>query len=69
MGGVVRRVTAAGWAQFGAAPSVEKALGSLPVVADFCRRLRIREVIDELCPMREVLAPITERLDHAPHGR
>jgi transposase len=33
---------------------VEKFLGSLPVVADFCRRLRIREVIDELCPMREV---------------
>jgi transposase len=54
MGGVVRRVTVAGWARFGAAPSVEKALGSLPVVADFCRRLRIREVIDELCPMREV---------------
>ena len=24
------------------------------MVADFCRRLRIREVIDELCPMREV---------------
>jgi transposase len=52
--GVERRVTAAGWAQFGQAPSVEKLLGSLPVVADFCRRLRIREVIDELCPMREV---------------
>lgn len=33
---------------------MEKLLGSLPVVADFCRRLRIREVIDELCPMREV---------------
>jgi hypothetical protein len=29
-------------------------LGSLPVVADFCRRLRIREVVDQLCPMREV---------------
>lgn len=24
------------------------------MVADFCRRLRIREVVDELCPMREV---------------
>jgi Domain of unknown function (DUF4277) len=47
-------VTAAGWARFGAAPSVEKVLGSLPVVADFCRRLRIRELVDELCPMREV---------------
>ena len=44
----------AGWAQFGAAPSVEKLLGSLPVVVDFCRRLRSRELVDELCPMREV---------------
>lgn len=52
--GVERRVAAAGWAQFGQAPSVEKVLGSLPVVADFCHRLRIREVVDELCPMREV---------------
>jgi hypothetical protein len=33
---------------------VEKLLGSLPVVADFCRRLRIREPADALCPMREV---------------
>jgi transposase len=33
---------------------VEKLLGSLPVVADFCRRLRIRELVDELCPMRAV---------------
>jgi hypothetical protein len=33
---------------------VEKFLGSLPAVADFCRRLRIRETVDELCPMREV---------------
>ena len=41
-------------AQYGQAPSVEKLLGSLPVVADFCRRLRIRELVDELCPMREV---------------
>jgi hypothetical protein len=39
--GVERRVTAAGWAQFGQAPSVEKLLGSLPVVADFCRRLSL----------------------------
>jgi transposase len=52
--GVEGRVTGAGWAQFGQAPSVEKMLGSLPVVAGFCRRLRIREVIDRLCPMREV---------------
>jgi transposase len=32
-------------------PSVEKALGSLPVVAAFAGRLRIRDVIDGLCPV------------------
>ncbi len=35
-------------------PSVEKALGSLPVVADFCRRLGIATTVDELCPVRDV---------------
>ena len=35
-------------------PSVEKLLGSLPVVADFCRRLGIREIVDAACPVREV---------------
>ncbi|MEO3892634.1 DUF4277 domain-containing protein [Nonomuraea sp. B5E05] len=35
-------------------PSVDKALGSLPVIADFCRRAGIAEVVDELCPVREV---------------
>lgn len=35
-------------------PSVEKALGSLPVVADFCGRLGIADIVDELCPVREV---------------
>jgi transposase len=29
-------------------------LGALPVVADFSRRLRIREIVDAACPMREV---------------
>ncbi|HZM77322.1 MAG TPA: IS1634 family transposase [Candidatus Limnocylindrales bacterium] len=29
-------------------------LGALPVVADFSRRLRLREIIDVACPMREV---------------
>jgi transposase len=29
-------------------------LGALPVVADFGRRLRLREIIDVACPMREV---------------
>jgi transposase len=35
-------------------PSVEKMLGSLPVVADFCRRLGIREIVDAACPVRDV---------------
>src|SRR5271157_4390295 len=37
---------------------LEKRLGALPVVAQFGRRLRIAEVIDELCPIRPV-APIS----------
>jgi len=35
-------------------PSVEKALGSLPVVAGFARRLGIAATVDELCPVRDV---------------
>lgn len=34
--------------------SVEKILGSLPVVANFSRRLGIRELVDAACPIREV---------------
>jgi hypothetical protein len=33
---------------------VEKALGALPVVAGFCRRLGIADIIDRLCPVRDV---------------
>jgi transposase len=33
---------------------LEKRLGALPVVAGFGRRLRIAEIVDELCPVREV---------------
>ena len=33
---------------------MEKALGSLPVVAGFCRRLGIAATIDELCPVRDI---------------
>jgi transposase len=33
---------------------VEKALGALPVVADFCRRLDLRGIVDRACPVREV---------------
>jgi transposase len=33
---------------------LEKQLGSLPVIADFCRRLNIAGIIDQLCPIREL---------------
>ncbi len=35
-------------------PSVEKALGALPVVADFCRRLDLQGIVDRACPIRDV---------------
>lgn len=35
-------------------PSVEKMLGSLPVVAAFCRRLDVAGTVDRLCPIRSV---------------
>lgn len=35
-------------------PSVEKALGALPVVADYCRRLDLAGIIDRACPVRDV---------------
>jgi transposase len=35
-------------------PSVEKMLGSLPVVADYCRRLDLAGIIDRACPVRDV---------------
>jgi transposase len=35
-------------------PSVEKLLGALPVVAEFCRRLDVAGIIDRACPVREV---------------
>jgi transposase len=35
-------------------PSVEKALGSLPVVAELCRRLDIAGTVDRLCPVRDI---------------
>ena len=33
---------------------MEKTLGALPVVADFCRRLDLRGMVDRACPVREV---------------
>jgi transposase len=37
---------------------VEKQLGSLPVIADFSRRLDIAGIVDRACPIREV-APVS----------
>ncbi len=34
--------------------SVDKALGALPVVAEFCRRLDLVGSIDRACPVRDV---------------
>jgi hypothetical protein len=35
-------------------PSVEKLLGALPVVAEFCRRLDLQGIVDRACPVRQV---------------
>jgi transposase len=40
---------------------VEKTLGGLPVVADFCRRLDLAGIIDRACPIRD--------LAHVTHGQ
>src|SRR3989442_1138608 len=45
-------------AEVAVARVLEKRLGALAVVAQFGRRLRIAEVVDELCPVRPV-APIS----------
>ena len=44
-----------------APPSVEKLLGALPVVAEFCRRLDLAGIVDRACPVREVA-----RVTHGP---
>src|SRR5712691_5422339 len=41
-------------AEIAVARVLEKRLGALPVVAEFGRRLRMAEIIDELCPVRPV---------------
>src|SRR3974377_65379 len=60
MGGSPRtgRGGARGGAGGAVARGLKKRLGARPVVARFGRRLRIAEVVDELCPVREV-APIS----------
>jgi hypothetical protein len=40
-------------------PSVEKMLGALPVVADYCRRLDLAGIVDRACPIREDVAILT----------
>jgi hypothetical protein len=41
-------------AQISAVGRLEKQLGSLPVIADFSRRLDIAGIVDQACPMRDV---------------
>jgi transposase len=48
-------------AELAAVPVLEKRLGSLPVIAEFSRRLDIAGVIDRVCPIRDVA--------HATHGQ
>jgi transposase len=38
------------------APSVERQLGALPVVAEFCRRLDLAGIVDRACPVRDIAA-------------
>ena len=40
---------------------MEKLLGALPVVAGFSSQLRIRDIIDDVCPVRD--------LAHLTHGQ
>jgi transposase len=45
-------------AEYAVVTEVQKVLGSLPVVAEFSRRIGIAEIIDKICPVRE-LAQLT----------
>jgi hypothetical protein len=49
-----RRVLKRPRAQIAVVDVLEKRLGSLPVIADFSRRLDIAGIIDRACPMRDV---------------
>lgn len=46
-------------AQVGAVGRLEKQLGSLPVIADFSRRLDIAGIVDRACPMRDVFGSLS----------
>jgi hypothetical protein len=48
-------------AEIAVVEAVEKRLGSLPVIADFCRRIDIAGIIDQACPIRD--------LAYATHGQ
>jgi hypothetical protein len=43
------------------AASIEKTLGALPVVADFCRRLNVAGIIDRACLCTVWRASVTDR--------
>jgi transposase len=43
----------------GAVSRVEKQLGSLPVIADFSRRLDIAGIVDRACPMRDLFGSLS----------
>jgi Domain of unknown function (DUF4277) len=49
-----RRVPKRPRAQIAVVDVLEKRLGSLPVLADFSRRLDIAGIIDRACPMRDI---------------
>lgn len=46
-------------AQIGAVGRLEKQLGSLPVIAEFSRRLDIAGIVDRACPMRELFGSLS----------
>jgi transposase len=46
-------------AQVAVSDRVEKQLGSLPVIADFSRRLDIAGIVDRACPMRDLFGSIS----------
>src|SRR5260370_7745350 len=56
MGGMSRtgRGRGRGRAQIAVVRVLERRLGAVPVVAEFGRRVRMAEIIDELCPVRPV---------------
>ncbi|MFS8105094.1 DUF4277 domain-containing protein [Lentzea alba] len=40
-------------------PSVEKVLGALPVLAEYCHRLDLAGIVDRACPIRADVAILT----------